>query len=308
VVVRGSPYRPTAEILGSDIPSWAGFTTPMTSQIQSEADQCAGKLPLYRGISVCGRIDALFGSARRNGWCAQARIDDLTSPPSRYIYDILSILPSSIPAATTVFSFSSICSFQQNPTFPKTDIQHFDILTSMFVQSDNTESRSVENEIVRRLAIRVVDAFTNDVKPASTQEISCECRNRRVDEYASESGLVTLAGIEMILEEALYPILDRLVMIERKLCHSDVDSSRQQDVPITVTPSSTPAFVYDNDDRLQLSPDGKYTFSGSLFDTSDFASFEDDGNEYGSSADSVSDSSREKLKETGGSRRDTFYR
>lgn len=165
----------------------------------------------------------------------------------------------------------------------------------MFVQSDNTESRSVENEIIRRLAIRVVDAFTGDVKSASTQAraASCDCHGQQVQNAHSDPGIVTLAAIEMVLEDAMYPVLERLLAIERKLSGSDPHVRQAQDVPITVTPSSTPAFIYD-DMRPRLSPDANYAFTGSLFDSSDLVSSEtcslDSSHEYGFSADSISDS------------------
>lgn len=88
--------------------------------------------------------------------------------------------------------------------------QHFAALTEMFLHSDNAESRAVEGEIIGRLAVRVIDTLSRDAVTAANrvQETSYDCQARQVEKDHSDSGIVTLAGIEIIFVEALYPILE----------------------------------------------------------------------------------------------------
>ncbi|KAJ9115563.1 hypothetical protein QFC20_000888 [Naganishia adeliensis] len=161
----------------------------------------------------------------------------------------------------------------------------------MFLHSDNAESRAVEGEIIRRFAVRVIDALSRDAVTAANrvQETSCDCQTRQVKKDHSDSGIVTLAGIETIFVEALYPILERLDSMERKFFKADCADRHGQDSPITVTPSSTPAVDYDDDnyEQAEVSPNsiGSYTFASLRFDPSETPGSENDGsNDFESSS------------------------
>lgn len=177
----------------------------------------------------------------------------------------------------------------------------------MFLGSDNVDSRAVESEIIRRLAGRVIEAFSDDIHTTDrVQQASCDCESQRM-KNGTDHGIVTIAAIEVVLEEALYPILQRLDSMERKLFKADCADRQGQDVPITVTPSSTPVFGYDGDgyDHPQASPNsmGSFMFAASLFDASDSATSDD----IYSSA-SVSDSDSGTSKDKGDCKADGYYR
>lgn len=153
-------------------------------------------------------------------------------------------------------------------------------------------------------------AFSPELEstPIHAQDATSDCHSEPDKAAHSDHGIVTLAAIEMVLEEAMHPVLERLFAIERKLSDLLPSSGQRQDFPVSVTPFSTPPFVYD-DDEPQLSPNGTYTLAGSLFGTSDFASSEDDGNEFDSSSHALSVSSGDdKKKERGRRDQDIFYR
>lgn len=100
--------------------------------------------------------------------------------------------------------------------------------------------------------------------------------------------------------------------MERKLFKADCADRHGQDVPITVTPSSTPAVDYDDDnyEQAEVSPNsiGSYTFASLRFDPSETPGSENDGSNDFESSSTLSDSNScgSKVKED--CKADVFYR
>ncbi|KAI5454618.1 hypothetical protein NCC49_003511 [Naganishia albida] len=80
----------------------------------------------------------------------------------------------------------------------------------MFVQPDKAVSRYVQNEIIRRLAGRVMKAFSPELEstPIHAQDATSDCHGEPDKAAHSDHGIITLAAIEMVLEEAMHPVLE----------------------------------------------------------------------------------------------------
>jgi hypothetical protein len=107
----------------------------------------------------------------------------------------------------------------------------------MYVSDDNTGFRSIEDDLVERLATKIgaaLKAQDHSFRQPQTSRLDHNNDDTAHLPPTGDSGILTLAVIEVVIQDALFPLLDRLTRLEDRLAAIQEVSK----VPAAATQSS----------------------------------------------------------------------
>lgn len=142
----------------------------------------------------------------------------------------------------------------------------------MYVYDNDTGFRSIEDNLVERLATKIGNAIkTQDVLLGKSQNVQLAQHDHVTSQpsTASYSGILTLAAIEVVIQDALFPLLERLTNIEKHLAVirdvSNVPAALTQNSDDSVQ-SAAPVILKDANSTPQETPSVSHTLEPSDID------------------------------------------